>query len=128
MNVVVSDEMSYLDLVQLQDYGLGNNNIAFEEYEKAFEIEVCGEGYHSTSLAYRKFYNECTRDEQTRRKAAGEVTNIISAGNSFREAFAAAGEIDNECKSKAKKDFPFFTNKRESCELLKKRVRNDQNY
>ncbi|PCI72028.1 MAG: hypothetical protein COB38_04840 [Gammaproteobacteria bacterium] len=61
MNVVLSDDIRILSKEDLNSYGLGNENVAAKEFEKAKIIQVCGLDFHNLELKYKLMKEVCSQ-------------------------------------------------------------------
>jgi len=59
MNTIPSDDIHILTYEEREYYGLGHRNIASEEFRKAKEIQVCGEGFYEKKKKWFSFLNSC---------------------------------------------------------------------
>lgn len=59
MNVIPSDEIKILRGDEHNNYGLGRENIAAKEYDKAKTIELCGQEYYDMNLGFHALIKSC---------------------------------------------------------------------
>ena len=98
MNTVPSDEVRYLEpRYVMTKYGLGDKNIAYEEYQKARTIQICGQEFHDESHLYWKLQSEC---------------QIRSNLKGYQQRF-------DMCSAELAPNFPNFNFKTEKCNELK---------
>ncbi len=100
MNAISSDEIRYLSIEEQNDLGIGFKNVAYEEFQKAREIKICGKEYHDDHESYSKLYSKCQLDNSKKIK-----------DYKVRAAM---------CEVLLREDFPKINERRESCNKLKK--------
>lgn len=59
MNVVPSDSIKILTDSELESYGLGVENVAAKEFDKARTIEICGKDFHELDLKFFALIRSC---------------------------------------------------------------------
>ncbi|MCX4190806.1 hypothetical protein [Methylophaga sp. OBS3] len=96
MNVIPSDDIKLIELGQRDKYGLGIENIAFVEYDKAKTIELCGRDYYEQHLAHSQYLKSC------------------------RERLQVTGfDSDAPCWEEAKTAFPEYRQDFQGCQVKK---------
>jgi hypothetical protein len=94
MNVVPSNEIRYLTDDEASDFGLGKENVAFEEFDRAQTLQICGESYVDLQRQFLRAQNLC-----------------IERTVNWKDKYGCYGETTSI--------FPDFEQRRESCENKK---------
>lgn len=97
MNVVSSDEIKILTDEERDSYGLGFNNIAAKEYDKARTIQVCGQEYYDMHLAFHALIESCRK----------------------RFGISALDDKDEECWALARQAYPNYSGQFDACKAKK---------
>jgi hypothetical protein len=97
MNVIPSDEIKILSDEERDAYGLGFNNIASKEHEKARTIQVCGREYYDLHLGFHALIGSCRK----------------------RFGISSLDDKDEECWALARQAYPDYSDKFDECKLKK---------
>jgi hypothetical protein len=97
MNVVSSDDIKILNDEEQESYGLGFNNIAAKEFDKARTIQVCGQEYYDTHLAFHALIDTCRK----------------------RFGISSLDAKEEECWSLARQAYPHYSEQFDACKAKK---------
>lgn len=97
MNVIPSDEIKILSDEERDSYGLGLNNIAAKEHEKARTIQNCGQEYYDLHLSFHALIESCRK----------------------RFGISVLDDKDEECWGLARQAYPDYSDKFDECKLKK---------
>jgi len=97
MNIVPSDEIKILTSGELNSYGLGFENVAAKEYDKARTIQICGQAYYDTHLAFHALIESCRK----------------------RFGISALDSKDEECWALARQAYPKYSDQFDACKAKK---------
>lgn len=97
MNVVPSDDIKILSNDERGSYGLGFNNVAAKEFDKARTIQVCGQDYYNMHLRFHSLIETCRK-----RFDIGVLDNK-----------------DEECWALARQAYPEYSDKFDECKTNK---------
>ena len=97
MNVVSSDEIKILTDEERNSYGLGFNNVAATEHDKAITIQICGQAYYDMHIGFHTLIKSC-------RKKFG--TSVLD-------------DKDEECWALARQAYPSYSNRFYACKAKK---------
>ena len=59
MSSTPSDDIKILDRKTREDWGLGYENVAFKEFEKAMTIQICGNDFYDMKTRYFGTLESC---------------------------------------------------------------------
>lgn len=99
MNNVPSSEIRILGHNELQEFGLGVKNIAFEEYDRARTIQVCGHEFIQLQQRFRSALDRCER-------------NLTPFSETYYQGL-------DECRDQAIDKFPSYYSELEECTRAK---------
>lgn len=97
MNITPSDNIKILTREERKGFGLGFQNIAAKEHNKARTIQICGKNYYDLHLKFHGLINSCRK----------------------RFGITALDEKNNECWELARQTFPEYLNKFDQCKAKK---------
>jgi hypothetical protein len=109
MNVVPSNEVRFLTYEERKSYGIGPQNIAFTEFQKAKTIQVCGKKYHDDYVSFFKIIDECE----------DSLESTIPYDRSNVEIANRSTEIKELCWGVAEKAFPNLMERAKECDEKK---------
>ncbi|MCG8006635.1 MAG: ATP-dependent Clp protease proteolytic subunit [Candidatus Thiodiazotropha lotti] len=93
MNVVSSDDIKILSESELESYGLGYENIAAKEHDKAITIQVCGQEYYDMHLNFFGLIKSCRK----------------------RFDIGILDDKDEECWALARQAYPNYSERSDEC-------------
>lgn len=97
MNVVSSDEIKILTDEERNSYGLGFNNVAAKEHDKARTIQICGQEYYDMHIGFHALIESCRK----------------------RFGVSALDDKDEECWALARQEYPSYSDKFDACKAKK---------
>lgn len=97
MNVVSSDEIKILTYEERNSYGLGFNNIAAKEHDKARTIQICGQEYYDMHIGFHALIESCRK----------------------RFDISILDDKDEECWTLARQAYPSYSDKFDACKAKK---------
>lgn len=97
MNVVSSDEIKILTDEERNSYGLGFNNVAAKEHDKARTIQICGQEYYDMHIGFHALIESCRK----------------------RFGISVLDDKDEECWALARQAYPSYSDKFDACKAKK---------
>lgn len=97
MNVVPSDEIKILTDEERNSYGLGFNNVAAKEHDKARTIQICGQEYYDMHIGFHALIESCRA----------------------RFGISVLDDKDEECWALARQAYPSYSDKFDACKAKK---------